>query len=208
MRWTSCTFTRKSVIASGLCATKTTEEGGPGEGVCAKAEAMAQKKTAATFRMGKVLAVATDFMSNGANNNCAKAIVTAEAVTCSIKEAAVAAASSRLTDSTSAGTIRHLYVHIPFCKERCSFCGCNVAIARSSSTADPYLASLLREMDAVCDLLGSRRSLSQIHWGGGTPTFLDERQIAQLFTAISSRFFLPIARLIKSASPRLYPANF
>jgi len=97
-----------------------------------------------------------------------------------------------------------LYVHIPFCKERCSFCGCNVAIARSSSTADPYLASLLREMDAVCDLLGSRRSLSQIHWGGGTPTFLDERQIAQLFTAISSRFgILPDAEVAVEIDPKV-----
>ena len=81
-----------------------------------------------------------------------------------------------------------LYVHIPFCKERCSFCGCNVAIARNSSSADPYLAALTREMDMVCELLGDRRSLAQIHWGGGTPTFLDEGQIGQLFTAISSRF--------------------
>jgi len=97
-----------------------------------------------------------------------------------------------------------LYVHIPFCKERCSFCGCNVAIARNSSTADPYLASLLREMDAVCDLLGSRRSLSQIHWGGGTPTFLDERQIAQLFTAISSRFaILPDAEVAVEIDPKV-----
>src|SRR5262249_48293888 len=57
-----------------------------------------------------------------------------------------------------------LYVHIPFCRERCSFCGCNVAIARSTATAEPYLASLAREMDSVAALLGGRRTLSQIHW--------------------------------------------
>jgi oxygen-independent coproporphyrinogen III oxidase len=97
-----------------------------------------------------------------------------------------------------------LYVHIPFCKERCSFCGCNVAIARNASAADPYLASLTREMDAVCELLGSRRSLSQIHWGGGTPTFLDERQIEELFRAISSRFrILPDAEVAVEIDPKV-----
>src|SRR5919109_805712 len=77
-----------------------------------------------------------------------------------------------------------LYVHIPFCRERCSFCGCNVVIARRTGTADPYLVSLFREMDVVAELLGARRNVSQIHWGGGTPTFLEERQIEALWRSI------------------------
>src|SRR4051812_39653768 len=81
-----------------------------------------------------------------------------------------------------------LYVHIPFCKERCSFCGCNVAIARSQNTADRYLAMLAREMDQVSQLLGERRFLSQVHFGGGTPTFLDEAQLTTLWSAITRRF--------------------
>src|SRR3982751_5744027 len=74
-----------------------------------------------------------------------------------------------------------LYVHIPFCKERCTFCGCNVVIARSQSTADRYLAMLAREMDEVSQILGERRVLSQVHFGGGTPTFLDEEQLTTLW---------------------------
>jgi oxygen-independent coproporphyrinogen-3 oxidase len=97
-----------------------------------------------------------------------------------------------------------LYVHIPFCKERCSFCGCNVAIARHTGTADPYLAALAREMDSVCKPLGDRRSLSQIHWGGGTPTFLEERQIELLWKSITDRFrVLPDAEVAVEIDPKV-----
>ncbi len=81
-----------------------------------------------------------------------------------------------------------LYVHIPFCKERCTFCGCNVVIARSQHTADRYIATLAREMDSVAQLLGERRTLSQLHYGGGTPTFLDEKQLTALWQSITRRF--------------------
>ncbi|HEY6912220.1 MAG TPA: oxygen-independent coproporphyrinogen III oxidase [Myxococcales bacterium] len=81
-----------------------------------------------------------------------------------------------------------LYVHIPFCKERCTFCGCNVVIARNQHTADKYLAMLAREMDQVAQLLGERNVLSQVHFGGGTPTFLDEEQLTTLWGAITRRF--------------------
>src|SRR5437762_5792103 len=192
MRWTSCAFTRKSVIASGLCATKTTEEGGPGEGVCAKAEAMAQKKTAATFRMGKVLAVATDFMSNGANNNCAKAIVTAEAVTCSIKEAAVAAASSRLTDSTSAGTIRHLYVHIPFCARICPYCAFYKDLLDRSQT-ERFCEAILHELKQL--VAAHHVFPSTIYFGGGTPTALNIAQLELLLRGFHEQ--LDLSQLVE-----------
>lgn len=94
------------------------------------------------------------------------------------------------------------YVHIPFCRERCTFCGCNVVVTRSRDKADRYLATLAREMDTVADLLGDRRSLSQIHWGGGTPTFLDEQQLETLWTAITRRFrVLPDAEVAIEIDP-------
>src|SRR5204862_6900745 len=97
-----------------------------------------------------------------------------------------------------------LYVHIPFCRERCSFCGCNVVIARSSSTADSYLASLIREMDLVAGLLGPRKAVSQVHWGGGTHTFLNERQIEALWSAITRRFrVLPEAEVAVEIDPKV-----
>ena len=97
-----------------------------------------------------------------------------------------------------------LYLHIPFCRERCSFCGCNVVISRSTAGADAYLGALVREMDAAVELLGDRRSVSQIHWGGGTPTFLEERQIESLWAAINRRFrVLPDAEVAIEIDPKV-----
>jgi oxygen-independent coproporphyrinogen III oxidase len=97
-----------------------------------------------------------------------------------------------------------LYVHIPFCRERCSFCGCNVVISRSTSAADSYLGALVREMDAAAQLLGERRTVSQVHWGGGSPTFLEERQIAALWSAIARRFrVLPDAEVAVEIDPKV-----
>ncbi|AEI68912.1 oxygen-independent coproporphyrinogen III oxidase [Corallococcus macrosporus] len=81
-----------------------------------------------------------------------------------------------------------LYVHLPFCRSLCWYCGCNVVISRDRGAADQYLDHLELELDLVVQRLGSRRALSQIHWGGGTPTFLDERQLERLWTAITRRF--------------------
>lgn len=81
-----------------------------------------------------------------------------------------------------------LYVHLPFCHSLCWYCGCNVLISKRGSDADVYLDHLERELDLVVERVGRGRSLTQIHWGGGTPTFLDERQIERLWSAIAARF--------------------
>jgi oxygen-independent coproporphyrinogen-3 oxidase len=97
-----------------------------------------------------------------------------------------------------------LYFHIPFCRERCSFCGCNVVISHNTAAADSYLSSVIREMDTVAALLGERTWVSQIHWGGGTPTFLEERQIETLWTAIARRFhILPDAEVAIEIDPKV-----
>src|SRR5688572_13531511 len=82
-----------------------------------------------------------------------------------------------------------LYLHIPFCRERCLFCGCNVAIAKRMETADPYLDRIERELEIVSSTLGRRR-LRSMHWGGGTPTFLDETRLERAFAAIAEHFDL------------------
>jgi oxygen-independent coproporphyrinogen-3 oxidase len=81
-----------------------------------------------------------------------------------------------------------LYVHIPFCRELCTYCGCNVIVSRDPAKADRYLSVLAREVALVAGRLGHRRTLSRIHLGGGTPTFLDERQLERLWTAITAHF--------------------
>jgi oxygen-independent coproporphyrinogen-3 oxidase len=96
----------------------------------------------------------------------------------------------RALESASAHADRPLsmYVHLPFCEEHCAYCGCNVVITQDRSRADRYLDHLARELEMVAERLGPRRSLAQIHWGGGTPTFLDEVQLERLWREITSRF--------------------
>jgi oxygen-independent coproporphyrinogen-3 oxidase len=81
-----------------------------------------------------------------------------------------------------------LYVHVPFCRKLCTFCGCNVVVSRSSKEADVYLDKVALELDLVAARLGGRRRVSQIHWGGGTPTFLSERQLERLWNELTQRF--------------------
>ncbi|MCE9667634.1 oxygen-independent coproporphyrinogen III oxidase [Myxococcus stipitatus] len=83
-----------------------------------------------------------------------------------------------------------LYVHLPFCHSLCWYCGCNVVISKDPGVADRYIDHLVMEMDLVVEHLGSRRGLSQVHWGGGTPTFLSEEQLERLWTELMHRFHL------------------
>jgi oxygen-independent coproporphyrinogen-3 oxidase len=83
-----------------------------------------------------------------------------------------------------------LYVHLPFCERRCLFCGCTVEITRRHDRVEHYLASLEREVARVAELLGERRTLTQLHWGGGTPTHLDVEQLRRVFGAVTDHFEL------------------
>ena len=97
-----------------------------------------------------------------------------------------------------------LYVHLPFCKSLCWYCGCNVVISKDPGAADRYLDHLELELSMVASRLGERRSLSQIHWGGGTPTFLSEAQIERLWRAITQHFRpLPDAEVAIEIHPAL-----
>jgi oxygen-independent coproporphyrinogen-3 oxidase len=81
-----------------------------------------------------------------------------------------------------------LYVHIPFCQELCSFCGCNVVITRDPARVARYLDAVVAELALTALRLGTRRRLTRIHFGGGTPTFLDEAQLSRLWSAIDQHF--------------------
>lgn len=82
-----------------------------------------------------------------------------------------------------------VYVHIPFCKSRCFFCGCNVKIARDRQRGLDYLDLLDREMAHAAALSGAkRRPVVQIHWGGGTPTFLPPAGLERLAGIIRHHF--------------------
>jgi len=91
-------------------------------------------------------------------------------------------------DASASDDNLSIYIHIPFCSRRCAFCGCTTLVPSSGEIVSDYLASIEREMNRVCSLLGGRRSLAQVHWGGGTPTFLKPNEMIRLFNMIESRF--------------------
>jgi oxygen-independent coproporphyrinogen III oxidase len=97
-----------------------------------------------------------------------------------------------------------LYVHLPFCAERCSFCGCNVIITRKRGVSAAYLDHLEREIDLVAARLGRRNRVVQLHWGGGTPTYLSVDEMARLWGAFAQRFVLePGAEVAIEVDPRV-----
>jgi oxygen-independent coproporphyrinogen-3 oxidase len=81
-----------------------------------------------------------------------------------------------------------LYFHIPFCEHMCTYCGCNVVVARRQERADLYLDHVALELDQVARHLPRRRRVIQLHLGGGTPTFLKEEQILRLWSLVTERF--------------------
>lgn len=81
-----------------------------------------------------------------------------------------------------------LYVHLPFCQSLCLFCGCNVVINKNKGVATPYLASLKKEIDWISASVSRDRPVEQLHWGGGTPTYLSSEQITELFNYLNDRF--------------------
>ncbi|HET6413326.1 MAG TPA: oxygen-independent coproporphyrinogen III oxidase [Anaeromyxobacter sp.] len=83
-----------------------------------------------------------------------------------------------------------LYVHLPFCREMCRFCGCNVIATHDRTRADAYLEVLEEEVALVAAHLPTRRKVSQLHWGGGTPTFLDEKQLVRCHETLTRHFAL------------------
>ena len=81
-----------------------------------------------------------------------------------------------------------LYFHLPFCYSLCWYCGCTTVITSNQSAGARYVEYLKREMDAVGPLLNPNRKAVQLHFGGGTPTFLLPDEIRDLGNAIRSRF--------------------
>lgn len=81
-----------------------------------------------------------------------------------------------------------LYVHIPFCDTLCYYCGCNMVATRDYAKAERYLSFLTAEIERIAALVGSRRRVEQLHWGGGTPTFLEPEHILALSEHIRASF--------------------
>src|ERR1041385_86812 len=92
------------------------------------------------------------------------------------------------TEKNPASPDLSLYVHIPFCDTLCYFCGCTTMITRNRKYIDEYLQYLKKEIDLLAPLLNPRRKVVQMHWGGGTPTYLSPAQIDELCRHLKRAF--------------------
>lgn len=81
-----------------------------------------------------------------------------------------------------------LYFHIPFCETLCWFCGCTTVIRRKHDVSRPYIDALEKEMALKRSLISAERPVVQMHWGGGSPTFLNPEEIRDLARLIRSHF--------------------
>lgn len=96
-----------------------------------------------------------------------------------------------------------LYFHLPFCKSVCYFCGCNVTFTKDRTLGDVYVDHVIQEMDALAALMKPGRKVVQVHWGGGTPTFIPARVLERLWQAIAVRFQIaPGAEIGVEIDPR------
>lgn len=94
--------------------------------------------------------------------------------------------SEALQVGQKAGIGAAVYVHIPFCESLCTYCGCNTRITRNHSVGKPYIETVLKEWALYLDRLDQTVSLSELHLGGGTPTFLAPEELEQLVQGLIS----------------------
>ena len=101
-----------------------------------------------------------------------------------------------------------LYVHIPFCEQVCYYCACNKIITKHHSRGREYLGWLQKEIDLHRAELGSAQGVSQLHLGGGSPTFLDDAELTDLMAMLQRAFrMLPGAELSIEVDPRTASAE-
>jgi len=81
-----------------------------------------------------------------------------------------------------------LYVHIPFCHSLCYYCGCNKIVTRNEQRVSRYMDMLYREIEMQSELFDRKRKVEQLHFGGGTPTYLDKEQLGALMDHLRRSF--------------------
>jgi oxygen-independent coproporphyrinogen-3 oxidase len=81
-----------------------------------------------------------------------------------------------------------IYVHIPFCESLCYYCACNKIITKHHEKAEPYLRYLAKEVAMYTDTMGLGQAVSQLHLGGGTPTFLSDDELRELMSVLKRSF--------------------
>ena len=92
--------------------------------------------------------------------------------------------------SNQSGRPLSLYVHIPFCESLCYYCACNKIVTRNAERVAKYMRHLNQEIDMQSELFDRDRTIEQLHFGGGTPTFLDENGLRELMAHLGNAFTL------------------
>jgi oxygen-independent coproporphyrinogen-3 oxidase len=101
-----------------------------------------------------------------------------------------------------------VYVHLPFCDTLCYYCGCNKVITRDHSRSAKYIKYLQAELALLAPLLEADRRIVQLHWGGGTPTFLTREEMGELWRVLKERFeFSPDCESSIEVDPRRVDAG-
>ncbi|WP_157271302.1 oxygen-independent coproporphyrinogen III oxidase [Azohydromonas aeria] len=121
-----------------------------------------------------------------------------------------AQALQAFADMRTSGTAAplSLYVHIPFCESICYYCACNKIITKHHDRAAPYLDALERELSLVLQALGGGRPVSQLHFGGGSPTFLSDAELARVMERLKAAFrFTPDSEISIEVDPRTVTAE-
>ncbi|RCV87701.1 oxygen-independent coproporphyrinogen III oxidase [Billgrantia montanilacus] len=99
-----------------------------------------------------------------------------------------------LANSNDGGRPLSLYLHLPFCRQACYHCASNRIVTKAKRVTEPYISRLDREMVLVRSHLDTRREVTQLHWGGGTPTFFSLDQMSDLIDRLDARFGLSSSR--------------
>jgi len=110
---------------------------------------------------------------------------------------------ARQASSSMSARALSLYVHLPFCDTICYYCGCNKVVTRDHGRAARYVRYLGREIGIVAGLCDGSAPVKQVHWGGGTPTFLAPGEMTALMAMLRDAFpFAPDAEISIEVDPR------
>jgi oxygen-independent coproporphyrinogen-3 oxidase len=113
------------------------------------------------------------------------------------------ALDQRKNSAIGKATPLSLYVHIPFCESLCYYCACNKIITKHKDRAETYLRYLTREVELHAAHLGTGQSVSQLHLGGGTPTFLSDDELREFMHMLRRHFeFVPGGEYSVEVDPR------
>lgn len=94
------------------------------------------------------------------------------------------------SQQANTGAPLSLYFHLPFCNTVCFYCACNKVVTKHRERAAPYLKNLYQEIAMQAALFGKQRPVTQLHWGGGTPSFISNNEMKQLMAETGKHFFL------------------